>query len=143
PRLKGRSMGVFAPRSPHRPNPIGLTLAQIEKVEKNVITLSEINLIEGTPVLDIRPYMPTVEALPQATEGWSAQAEDKVWPVILTDEMLSRLQKKYTDPRGLAHLQQLIVETLRRDPRPLVYKEAAQTTAPTPYRSEHVFRLFN
>ena len=50
-------MGVFACRSPHRPNPIGLTLAKIESIRDNVIQLSGIDLINDTPVLDLKPYI--------------------------------------------------------------------------------------
>ena len=57
PRLGGASLGVFACRSPHRPNPIGLTLAKIETIRNNVIELSAIDLIDGTPVLDLKPYI--------------------------------------------------------------------------------------
>jgi tRNA-Thr(GGU) m(6)t(6)A37 methyltransferase TsaA len=58
PRLNGRKVGVFATRSPHRPNPIGLTLAKLEDVNQGVIHVSGIDLIDGTPVIDIKPYIP-------------------------------------------------------------------------------------
>lgn len=57
PRLNGAKTGVFSTRSPHRPNAIGLTLAKLEKVEGGVIYLSGIDMIHGTPVLDIKPYI--------------------------------------------------------------------------------------
>ncbi|KAM6170355.1 tRNA (adenine(37)-N6)-methyltransferase [Rhynchocyon petersi] len=57
PRLNGAKMGVFSTRSPHRPNAIGLTLARLEKVEGGAIYLSGIDMIHGTPVLDIKPYI--------------------------------------------------------------------------------------
>lgn len=56
PKYEGRKLGVFATRSPHRYNPIGLTLARIEKIEKNEILISSVDMISGTPVLDIKPY---------------------------------------------------------------------------------------
>ena len=58
PRLGGAAVGVFACRSPHRPNPIGLTLAKIEKISEDVVQFSGIDLIDGTPVLDLKPYIP-------------------------------------------------------------------------------------
>lgn len=58
PRLNGARMGVFATRSPHRPCPIGLSLVQIDKVEGNVIFFSGVDMVDGTPVLDIKPYIP-------------------------------------------------------------------------------------
>ncbi|XP_017250263.1 uncharacterized protein LOC108220893 [Daucus carota subsp. sativus] len=58
PRLKGEKKGVFATRSPHRPCPIGLTVAKVEEVKGNMVQLSGIDLVDGTPVLDIKPYLP-------------------------------------------------------------------------------------
>ncbi|XP_065851402.1 uncharacterized protein [Euphorbia lathyris] len=57
PRLKGGKMGVFATRTPHRPCPIGLTVAKVEAVEGNVVLLSGVDLVDGTPILDIKPYL--------------------------------------------------------------------------------------
>ncbi|XP_028626133.1 tRNA (adenine(37)-N6)-methyltransferase isoform X2 [Grammomys surdaster] len=57
PRLNGAKTGVFSTRSPHRPNAIGLTLAKLEKVEGGAVYLSGIDMIHGTPVLDIKPYI--------------------------------------------------------------------------------------
>ncbi|KAL6532805.1 hypothetical protein OROGR_013765 [Orobanche gracilis] len=58
PRLQGERIGVFATRSPHRPCPIGLTVAKVEAVRKNMVLLSGVDLVDGTPVLDIKPYLP-------------------------------------------------------------------------------------
>lgn len=58
PRLDGGKVGVFASRSPHRPNPIGLTLAKLDGIIGNTLLLSAIDLLHGTPVLDIKPYIP-------------------------------------------------------------------------------------
>jgi len=51
-----KKRGVFATRSPHRPNPIGMTIVRLLKIEKNIIHVSDIDMLEGTPVLDIKPY---------------------------------------------------------------------------------------
>ncbi|CAA6670288.1 unnamed protein product [Spirodela intermedia] len=58
PRLKGGKMGVLATRSPHRPCPIGLTVAKVEGVDGRAVLLSGVDLVDGTPVLDIKPYLP-------------------------------------------------------------------------------------
>ncbi|XP_021308024.1 uncharacterized protein LOC8060284 isoform X2 [Sorghum bicolor] len=58
PRLKGGKMGVLATRSPHRPNPIGLSVAKVEAVDGHALLLSGVDLVDGTPVLDIKPYLP-------------------------------------------------------------------------------------
>ncbi|GAV84229.1 LOW QUALITY PROTEIN: UPF0066 domain-containing protein, partial [Cephalotus follicularis] len=66
PRLKGGRMGVFATRSPHRPCPIGLTVAKVEAVQRNMVLLSGVDLVDGTPVLDIKPYLPYCDSIQQA-----------------------------------------------------------------------------
>ncbi|XP_031482132.1 uncharacterized protein LOC116252168 [Nymphaea colorata] len=67
PRLDGGKVGVFATRSPHRPCPIGLTLAKIEDVNGRMVLLSGIDLVDGTPVLDIKPYLPYSDDVPEAS----------------------------------------------------------------------------
>lgn len=74
PRLKGRTVGLFASRSPHRPSPIGLSLARLVKVEGNTLHLSGIDLVDGTPILDVKPYIPDCDGAPGATAGWTADA---------------------------------------------------------------------
>lgn len=62
--------GVFATRSPHRPNPIGLTCARLVSVRGREIVIAEHDLLDGTPVLDIKPYIPYCDAFPGARAGW-------------------------------------------------------------------------
>ena len=62
--------GLFATRSPHRPNPIGLSALRLLKVEGRVLHVRGIDLLDGTPVLDIKPYVPYADAFPYANAGW-------------------------------------------------------------------------
>jgi len=62
--------GVFATRSPRRPNPISLTVVRLRKIEKNVLHVTDIDLVDGTPVLDIKPYFTAVPAEDAVTTGW-------------------------------------------------------------------------
>lgn len=62
PRLNGTRVGVFSTRSPHRPCPIGLTLARLEAVEGDTLLLSGVDIIDGTPILDIKPYVPLYDS---------------------------------------------------------------------------------
>jgi tRNA-Thr(GGU) m(6)t(6)A37 methyltransferase TsaA len=57
PRLRGKAKGVFATRAPHRPNPIGLTLARLDSVDGATLELSALDLVDGTPVLDVKPFI--------------------------------------------------------------------------------------
>jgi tRNA (Thr-GGU) A37 N-methylase len=75
PKLEGQKMGIFATRTPHRFNPIGLSIAKLDGVENRTVHLSGIDLIDGTPVLDIKPYH-YVDALPQHTIRWPTWLED-------------------------------------------------------------------
>ncbi|GFP89723.1 nef-associated protein 1 [Phtheirospermum japonicum] len=67
PSLNGERIGVFATRSPHRPCPIGLTVAKVEAVHGNTVLLSGVDLVDGTPVLDIKPYLPYCDNIQGAT----------------------------------------------------------------------------
>jgi tRNA-Thr(GGU) m(6)t(6)A37 methyltransferase TsaA len=62
------SRPVFATRSPHRPNPIGLDIAKVLGVDGRIIRVSGLDALDGTPVLDIKPYVPSLDAIPDATE---------------------------------------------------------------------------
>lgn len=62
--------GVFATRSPHRPNPIGLTAVRLHRVEGLTLTVGPLDLVDGTPILDIKPYLPTADAFPNSRAGW-------------------------------------------------------------------------
>jgi tRNA-Thr(GGU) m(6)t(6)A37 methyltransferase TsaA len=69
PRSKKRR-GVFSTRSPHRPNPIGLSVVELESVEGLNLHVKNLDILDGTPVLDIKPYVPVADALPGAKSGW-------------------------------------------------------------------------
>lgn len=74
PRLKGESIGLFASRSPHRPSPLGLSLARLVAVKGAALHLAGIDLVDGTPILDVKPYIPEWDSVPQATAGWTKDA---------------------------------------------------------------------
>lgn len=74
PRLQGDTVGLFASRSPHRPSPIGLSLARLVKISGNTIHLAGIDLVDGTPILDVKPYIPEWDIARHATSGWTADA---------------------------------------------------------------------
>lgn len=116
PRLGGnKSLGVFATRSPTRPSPIGLSVVKLDGIEerdgKLLIHLSGVDLLDGTPVLDIKPYVPYVDLVPQATNKFAHAAP--VWiEVIFTPEALL-----FCHSYG-KQLEDLIRQILQQDPRP-------------------------
>ncbi|ALB61745.1 COG1720: Uncharacterized conserved protein [Cronobacter condimenti 1330] len=125
PRLGGNTrMGVFATRSTFRPNPVGMSLLELQgiRTEKDrvILTLGGLDLVDGTPVVDIKPYLPFAEALPDARAGYAQQAPDTAVPVYFTEAVardLPRLEKHYPQ------LEQFICEVLSQDPRPAYRKE--------------------
>jgi tRNA-Thr(GGU) m(6)t(6)A37 methyltransferase TsaA len=70
--------GLFATRAPSRPNPIGLSVVQLLAREGNVLRVRGLDILDGTPLLDIKPYVPEFDAFPQSTAGWlDARREDR------------------------------------------------------------------
>lgn len=80
PELK--RVGLFASRSPYRPNPIGLSSVRLLAVDGLRLTVDEVDLIDGTPVLDIKPYIPKIDAFPDATCGWVERQQSDCWSVV-------------------------------------------------------------
>jgi len=78
PRGKIRKRGVFATRSPHRPNPIGLSVVPLRSICGLDITIGACDLVDGTPILDIKPYLANVDSYPEATLGWVGEVEDEL-----------------------------------------------------------------
>jgi tRNA-Thr(GGU) m(6)t(6)A37 methyltransferase TsaA len=140
PRLGGQPIGVFATRSPHRPNPIGLSLVKIEKIEGDCIYLSGVDLVDGTPVIDIKPYLPEIESKPEARSGWSVQATEAKAQVFWTEEQAQVVQQ-WSEKISHPNLRELIEETLSLDPRPVVYRGYEGEISP--YRQTHAVRLFD
>jgi len=70
PELDNEFRGVFSTRSPRRPNPIGLTIAELVKIEGPVIHIKGVDVIDGTPLLDIKPYIPESDSISNAKIGW-------------------------------------------------------------------------
>lgn len=120
PRLGGNArMGVFATRSTFRPNPIGMSLVELKGIrcqgEQVILDLGSLDLVDGTPVVDIKPYLPFAEALPEAKASYAQQAPQATMPVNFTPELAQSLP---TLERRYPHLRQFIVEVLAQDPRP-------------------------
>jgi len=77
PWAKGKEVGLFASRSPLRPNPIGLSVVKIKKISKNKIFTSGLDVFDGTPLLDIKPYLKDLDSKTDANYGWVDELGDK------------------------------------------------------------------
>ena len=114
PRLGGNErVGVFASRSPFRPNPIGLSCVKLEKVEKRetgiVLIVSGADLLDGTPILDIKPYLPFADCIEGAKSGYAGEKANHRLEVVCAEELLAKLP---TEKRAG------LLECLADDPRP-------------------------
>lgn len=115
PRLGGnRRVGVFASRSPFRPNRLGLSCVKIEKIETDgenapIITVSGVDMTDGTPIYDIKPYIPIADCIPTASEGYTAQTKKYKISVSCDEKLLSIIPE---------NKRQALLELLSNDPRP-------------------------
>jgi tRNA-Thr(GGU) m(6)t(6)A37 methyltransferase TsaA len=77
PFLDAQPRGVFSTRAPNRPNPIGLSIVRLEKIEGNILTISDIDILDGTPLLDIKPYVPDFDWREHVRLGWIEGKSDQ------------------------------------------------------------------
>lgn len=83
--------GVFATRSPYRPNPIGLSVVELVAVEARTLRVKNLDILDGTPVLDLKPYVPYTDAIPDATNGWLEAARAPRDPLPAYEVSISAL----------------------------------------------------
>lgn len=78
PFLDHQPRGVFATRAPARPNPIGISIVRLERVEEGRLYIREVDILDGTPLLDIKPYVPRFDCHPEAKSGWLTNNLEKL-----------------------------------------------------------------
>ena len=130
PRGKAKRRGVFATRAPYRPNPIGITATTLLSVEKNKIFVGAVDLIDDTPILDIKPYLPESDSFPGSKVGWLEEV----------DEFFSRPPAFVVTINGVAHEK---LSWLRINFN-IDFLERAQGILerdPTPHRTRRIVRL--
>ena len=115
PRLGGnKRMGVFATRSPYRPNPIGLSSVKIVSIELNtqkgpIIEIAGADLLDGTPIYDIKPYLAYTDAHPEATSGFALTNQAPKSEVIISEDLIAKIPEEHRNS---------IIDILAEDPRP-------------------------
>ena len=126
PRLGGKKqVGVFASRSPHRPNFLGLSVLKLDGIQtmKPVsLQVSGLDILDNTPVIDIKPYVAYSDAVTNASSGFASCAPESVQQVTFSDDVLTILAAR---PQGMQD-KQLIEDVLKQDPRP-AYKTTRVT----------------
>lgn len=122
PRLGGnKKVGVFATRSPFRPNPIGLSSLELVEIvetenEGTVLYVKGADMLDGTPIYDIKPYLPYTDSHPDAKAGFAEEVFDYKIEVDFPSNLLAKIDEKYRDS---------IIKILSEDPRPS-YKKASE-----------------
>ena len=120
PRLGGNvRKGVFATRSPFRPNPIGLSSVKLEKVEIDtklgpVLHVSGADLMDGTPIYDIKPYIAYTDSHPEAISGFASKPAEYLLEVDFPDTLLQKVNPE---------LRESLIEVLAHDPRPQYHND--------------------
>lgn len=117
PRLGGNiRKGVFATRSPFRPNSLGLSVVKLESIDGFTLTVTGADIMNGTPIYDIKPYLPYADSVPDASNGWSLSERGGLLEVKFADDLLEIIPKKK---------RQGLIEALAQDPRPQ-YQNSAE-----------------
>ncbi|TDR80656.1 tRNA (N6-threonylcarbamoyladenosine(37)-N6)-methyltransferase TrmO [Paludibacterium purpuratum] len=141
PRLGGNAkVGVFASRSTHRPNPIGLSLVELAGIERDQgvrLILNGADLLDGTPVLDIKPYIPFVESRPDARSGFVDGPPPQL-PVNWSARAEADLNARPTLP---ADFRRLVDQILAQDPRPAYQDDPARVYGVRLFDTDVRFRV--
>ncbi|MBK1706277.1 tRNA (N6-threonylcarbamoyladenosine(37)-N6)-methyltransferase TrmO [Halochromatium glycolicum] len=121
PRLGGRDkVGVFASRSPYRPNPIGISAVAQQGLERNgkhlYLRVAGADLLDGTPILDIKPYVPYADAIADAAGGFAQKPPGSRFEVRFSEQARHGIAEH--DPDGRRRLAELIEQVIAQDPRP-------------------------
>lgn len=114
--------GVFATRSPHRPNPIGLSVVRLDRVEGLTLHISEVDMLDGTPVLDLKPYLAWADSIPGAGEGWLGDRPDDPrprWSLQWTVDASERAD--WLETNGVP-LRMRVEDVLTQGPHPHAYR---------------------
>ncbi len=129
PRLGGnKKLGVLATRSTFRPNPVGMSVVKLDKITNDnkqvALHISGLDLLDGTPVIDIKPYVPYSDALTNVNAGFAKSAPEQLLTVTFTLQAQQQLTKQQANFPELA---QLITQVLAQDPRPAYKKNERDT----------------
>ena len=137
PRSRSGRKGVFATRSPHRPNPIGLSAVRLECVDGLTLHIRDVDMLDGTPVLDIKPYVAYTDAIAAAKSGWlddtaaserSDAAPDPIAPFDVEWTPEAGAQAAWIEAHAGLSLRERAVATLALGPAPHPYRRIRRDT---------------
>ena len=121
PRGPSQRRGVFATRSPHRPNPLGMTPVRLLGVKGRTLLLGACDLVDGTPVFDVKPYVPAYDSFPEAKAGWIDEVDEAVnapAQFTVTFSEHADAQARWLRETHQVDFAPRLVELLSRDPSP-------------------------
>jgi len=136
PRSTTGRKGVFATRSPHRPNPLGMSVVRLERVEGLILHIRDADMIDGTPVLDLKPYIAYTDAHPDAGTGWledvansgaRPQPADPVNAFVVSFAATAAEQAAWIEARTGLAIRERIHSTLSLGPEPHPYRRIRRT----------------
>lgn len=119
--------GVFATRSPHRPNPIGMSAVRLERVDGLALHVRDLDLVDGTPILDVKPYLPYADAFPDAAAGW-LEVRDPRAPWSVAFEPPAALALAWIAAETGLDLRARVEAALALGPQPHAYRRIKATS---------------
>ena len=124
PRSTTGRKGVFSTRSPHRPNPIGISVVRLDRIEELTLYVRDADMLDGTPVLDIKPYIAYTDAHPDAGTGWLQQAQpsDPLHAYVVLFDALAGAQAAWIEAHTGLEIRERIESTLSLGPEPHPYR---------------------
>lgn len=124
PRSTTGRKGVFSTRSPHRPNPIGISVVRLDRIEDLTLYVRDADMLDGTPVLDIKPYIAYTDAHPDAGTGWLQQAQpsDPLHAYVVLFDALAGAQAAWIEAHTGLEIRERIESTLSLGPEPHPYR---------------------
>ena len=123
PRSNSGRKGVLATRSPHRPNPLGLSVLRLERIDGLRLHVRDVDLLDGTPIFDIKPYVAYADAFPESTSGWlESRAADPAPSYAVAFSAAAETQLAWIAARSALPLRERIMNTLRLGPQPHPYR---------------------
>jgi tRNA-Thr(GGU) m(6)t(6)A37 methyltransferase TsaA len=130
PRSRSGRKGVFATRSPHRPNPLGLSAVKLERIDGLTLHIADVDMLDGTPVLDIKPYVAYTDSIPAARDGWLADGDaprDPIAPFEVIWDPIAAEQAAWIEARTQLALRARVTAVLELGVEPHPYRRIRPT----------------
>ncbi len=126
PRSGTTKRGLFSTRSPHRPNPMGMSVVDLLGIKGRILRVGNVDLLDGTPILDIKPYLPYADAYPDSKTGWVSDLSGKpVYEIIWSE--LAEDQSNWLAQKFGVELKSRVIEVLSQNPDPHPYRRISET----------------